>query len=56
MQRQEIKISTQELEDLKALIESISEEVKATEDKLAKLKESLNFLNLVLKNILQSKE
>jgi len=56
MQRQEIKISTQELEDLKALIESISEEVEATEKKIAKLKKSLEFLSLVLKNILESKD
>ena len=50
------ELTTQELEDLKALVESIEEQVKDAEKKIAKLKESLNFLNLVLKNILESKD
>jgi peptidoglycan hydrolase CwlO-like protein len=49
------ELSKREIEDLKALIESIEEEVKDTERKIAKLKESLAFLNLVLKNILEDR-
>jgi len=52
---EKIQLSAREIEDLKALVESIQEQVQETEKRLAKLKESLEFLNLVLKNILQDK-
>jgi predicted nucleic acid-binding Zn-ribbon protein len=53
--KQRVELSTQELEDLKVLVESIEEEVKETEKKIARLKESLAFLSLVLQNILEEK-
>ena len=55
MEKERIQLSAREVEDLKELVESIEEEVKETEKRLTKLKESLAFLNLVLQNILQDK-
>jgi len=55
MQKQKIEISEEELKALSELVNSITEEVKATKEKLAKLEGSLEFLNMVLKNFLQDK-
>jgi phage shock protein A len=53
--QQRIELSIEEIESLKELIQGISQELDATEKKIEKLKESLNFLNVVLQNILQDK-
>jgi predicted nucleic acid-binding Zn-ribbon protein len=53
MERQKIEISEKELEALQDLVKSIASEVKETKEKIAKLEKSLEFLNLVLQNLLE---
>ena len=53
MEKQEIKISEEELASLQELVESIANEVKETKTRLEKLEKNLEFLNLVLQNLLK---
>jgi transcription termination factor NusB len=53
--QQKIEISKEELESLSELVKGIEEEMQATKEKLTKLEKSLEFLNLVLKNLLQDR-
>ena len=53
MERQEIQISEEELEALNELVKSIASEVKETKEKLQRLEKNLEFLNLVLQNLLK---
>jgi predicted nucleic acid-binding Zn-ribbon protein len=53
--RKQIEISEEELASLQELVKGIEEEVKDTKARLEKLEKSLEFLSLVLSNLLQDK-
>jgi len=53
MKEERIEVSTEELEALQDLVKSIASEVKETKERLAKLEKNLEFLNLVLQNLLK---